>query len=337
MANGRVIAPNVQATSALSTEDRDLERLATALPLTAVSIETGDEPVPVGLISDSESLHARLREHWKCTTAKPRSTVVALAAPAASHQLDERLDQGRYWRPGGSQLWMTAATSYTEVKVAVRGLASFSAGAGVLFAHGCALSLGIDGRRHGVLVMGSSGAGKTTLVSSVKHDGGLEPRIVNDDWGPVGLDGAVAHYTGELKLHMKAQSILAFNSAYEFPRTPAPSDRLLVDPFSVFGEDVPASATALRHVIFIIRNRGERPGVLEGRVDLDWLARGQYSPFYDANEPFLNGSLLLRDERRIEIERQKYRRLLDSCRVGLINNTGTPDQLKRWFLQILGG
>jgi hypothetical protein len=57
--------------------------------------------------------------------------------------------------------------SYRLVKVCVRGMCSAVTGDDMVCVHGCALSLGAGAERRGVIITGSSGAGKTTLVAEL--------------------------------------------------------------------------------------------------------------------------------------------------------------------------
>jgi ABC-type lipoprotein export system ATPase subunit len=69
--------------------------------------------------------------------------------------------------------------SYHLVKVCIRGIcAAVGAHDDLVFLHGCVLSVQNQGTSRGVAVMGSSGAGKTTLVAKLSERPGYAVRVV---------------------------------------------------------------------------------------------------------------------------------------------------------------
>ena len=76
--------------------------------------------------------------------------------------------------------------SYRLAKVCVRGICSAVSGDDMVFVHGCTLSVGAEPRR-GVVITGSSGAGKTTLVAGLLRHREYPVAVLNDDWGAVSL------------------------------------------------------------------------------------------------------------------------------------------------------
>ncbi len=77
--------------------------------------------------------------------------------------------------------------SYRLAKVCVRGICSAVSGDDILFMHGCALSVGAGTGRRGVVITGSSGAGKTTLVAGLLRHPEYPAAVLNDDWGAISL------------------------------------------------------------------------------------------------------------------------------------------------------
>ena len=87
--------------------------------------------------------------------------------------------------------------SYRPAKVCVRGICSAVSGDDIVFLHGCALSVGTGTNQRGVVITGSSGAGKTTLVAGLLRHPEYSVAVLNDDWGAVSLSSGESVSTGE--------------------------------------------------------------------------------------------------------------------------------------------
>ena len=77
--------------------------------------------------------------------------------------------------------------SYRLAKVCVRGICSAVSGEDLVFVHGCTLSVGAGPAGAAVVITGSSGAGKTTLVAGLLRHREYPVAVLNDDWGAVSL------------------------------------------------------------------------------------------------------------------------------------------------------
>ena len=232
--------------------------------------------------------------------------------------------------------------SYRLAKVCVRGICSAVSGDDILFMHGCALSLGAGDVRRGVVITGSSGAGKTTLVAGLLRHAEYSVAVLNDDWGPISLVSGDSVSTGERMLHMKSSSVLALRPGF-FTDVPAGAyardlserdraARMLVPPESVYGMAWTTSSAMVEHVAVVVR---EPPG---------WVPPGQGAEAVREiesegnrgsahhHEGFFNGSLILTTEEDKLREERHYRRLIDRTTVSWINNCGTPETLVDNFI-----
>ena len=104
--------------------------------------------------------------------------------------------------------------SYRLAKVCIRGICSAVSGDDILFLHGCALSVGAGADRRGVVITGSSGAGKTTLVAGLLRHPEYSVAVLNDNWGAISLSRGDSIGTGERMLHMKTGSVLALRPGF---------------------------------------------------------------------------------------------------------------------------
>ena len=125
----------------------------------------------------------------------------------------------------------------------------------------CLSARGLD--RHGVVITGSSGAGKTTLVAGLLRHPEYQVAVLNDDWGAISLSRGELVSTGERMLHMKKGSVLALCPGF-FTSAPAGSysidlseqnrsARMLVSPQTVYGTAWSSSATVVEHVAVLVR------------------------------------------------------------------------------------
>ena len=299
--------------------------------------------IVVAFASDSARLTSMFADNWTPAGAdqEPDATLFALARPARSYGLDESWDGARWWSRAGKMMMVSGFGSYRLAKVCIRGICSAVSGDDILFLHGCALSLGRGSDRRGVVVMGSSGAGKTTLVARLLGRAEYSVQIINDDWGAVSLSSGNSVSTGERKLHMKSKSVLALRPDFF---TAAPRDsyrydltercgtaRLLVSPEGVYRTKWKAGAAVIEQAAVIVR---EAPGwePPRQRGDAVRALKGGCLEHALRREAFFNGSLILataHDELR---EEQRYNRFLNRTAVSWINNCGTPGELVENFI-----
>jgi len=300
--------------------------------------------IVLAFVSDSARLSRMFAANWAHagTDQEPDATLYALARPACGYGLDGRWDVARWWSRDQKTMVVFGFGSYRLAKVCVRGICSAVSGDDILFLHGCALSLGTGTGRRGVVITGSSGAGKTTLVAGLLRHPEYSVAVLNDDWGAISLSRGDSVSTGEGMLHMKTGSVLALRPGF-FTSAPAGSylrdlserdraARMLVSPEGVYGAAWSTSATMVEHVAVVVREPA------------DWLPPGRESETVRAlenegevgvvhhHEAFFNGSLLLTTEDDKLREERHYGQLLGRTKVSWINNCSTPEALVGNFI-----
>jgi CobW/HypB/UreG, nucleotide-binding domain len=221
--------------------------------------------IVLAFVSDSARLSRMFAANWAQagTDQEPDATLYALSRPACGYGLDRRWDGARWWSRDQKMMVVFGFGSYRLAKVCVRGICSAVSGDDVVFLHGCALSVGAGADSRGVVITGSSGAGKTTLVAGLLRHPGYSVTVLNDDWGAISLSRGDSVSTGERMLHMKTGSVLALRPGF-FATAPAGSysrdlsernraARMLVLPESVYGAAWSTSATVVEHVAVVVR------------------------------------------------------------------------------------
>jgi hypothetical protein len=303
--------------------------------------------IVLAFVSDNAMLSRMFAANWAPARAgqEPDATLYALTRAACGYGLDRRWDGVRWWSRDQKTMAVFGFGSYRLAKVCVRGICSAVSGGDIVFMHGCALSVGAGTGRRGVVITGSSGAGKTTLVAGLLRHPEYPVAVLNDDWGAISLSRGDLVSTGEMMLHMKKSSVLAlcpgfFTSApagsYSVDRSERDrSARMLVWPESVYGTAWSRSATPVEHVVVVVRE------------PVDWLPPGREDEVVTVleseagaglvrrHEAFFNGSLILTAEQDKLREGRRYRQLLGRTTVSWINNCGTPDALVRNFLSAI--
>jgi len=151
--------------------------------LASVGVPAGR--IVLAFISDSARLSRMFTANWAPARAgqQPDATLCALARSACGYGLDSHWDQARWWSPEHKMMLVFGCGSYRMAKVCVRGICSAVSGEDTVFVHGCTLSVGAGPGRRGVVITGSSGAGKTTLVAGLLRHRGYPVAVLNDDWG----------------------------------------------------------------------------------------------------------------------------------------------------------
>jgi hypothetical protein len=300
--------------------------------------------IVLAFVSDSALLSRMFAANWAPAGAgrEPDATLYALARPASGYGLDRRWDGARWWSGEQKMMVVLGCSSYRLAKVCVRGICSAVSGDDLVFVHGCALTVGTGPGRHGVVITGSSGAGKTTLVAGLLRHPEYPVAVLNDDWGAVSLSRGDLVSTGERMLHMKTDSVLALCPGF-FTTAPAGSyardlseqdraARMLVEPESVYGTAWGTSGTVVEHVAVVVREPA------------DWLPPGREGEPVNAlggwgdaglihhHEAFFNGSLILTTDEYKMREEQRYRQLLNRAALSWINNNSTPEALVNDFI-----
>jgi hypothetical protein len=299
--------------------------------------------IVVAFVSDSAELSRMFAANWAPAGQgqQPDATLYALTGPARRYGLADRWDQARWWSPEDRAMVAFGFDSYRLVKVCIRGMCSAVSGEDVLFVHGCTLSVGAGPGRRGVMITGTSGAGKTTLVAGLLHQRQYPVEVLNDDWGAVSLRSGHAASTGERMLHMKTASVLALRPGFfssaprdSYSRDQSEADhsaRVLTSPRSVYGGAWTAARTAVDHVAVLVReDAGWRPPGSDGEAVR--VLEDEDAGLIRHHEMFLNGSLILTTEGDRLREERRYRQLLARTTVSWINNCETPQALARTFL-----
>jgi CobW/HypB/UreG, nucleotide-binding domain len=309
--------------------------------LASIGVPTGR--VVVAFVSDSARLSRMFAANWAQAGAgeEPDATLYALVRPARSYGLNGTWDGARWWSRDRKVMVVFGFGSYRLVKVCVRGICSAVSGDDILFLHGCVLSFGAGADRRGVVITGSSGAGKTTLVAGLLRHPGYSMTVLNDDWGAVSLGSGRSVSTGEKMLHMKSSSVLAlcpgfFESAPpgSYSRDLSEPDRaarILVSPEGVYGTAWSTTAAVIKHVAVVVREPASwLPPAQGGEAITVFESEGVGLVHH--HEAFFNGSLILTAEDDKLREERRYRQLLDRTRVSWINNCGTPEDLLGKFI-----
>jgi hypothetical protein len=305
--------------------------------------------IVVAFVSDSARLSGMFAANWAQAgmDAEPDATLYALARPACGYGLGEEWDRARWWSRDHKMMVAFGVGSYRLVKVCVRGICSAVSGDDAFFLHGCALSAGAGPDRRGVVITGSSGAGKTTLVAGLLRHPEYSAAVLNDDWGAISLSRGDSVSTGERMLHMKTASVLALCPGF-FASAPAGSysrdlseqdrtARMLVSQESVYGTAWSTAAMLVEHVVVVVREPpdwvppgrdGEAITALEGEDEAGLIHH---------HEAFFNGSLILTTEDDKLREERHYRELLGRTTVSWINNCGTAEALVGDFISAVMG
>jgi hypothetical protein len=300
--------------------------------------------VMVALVSDSSRLSRMFAANWAPAGSgqEPDATLYALARPACSYGLAETWNRARWWSREHKTMVIFGSGSYRLVKVCVRGICSAVTGDDMLFLHGCALSVGARTDRRGVIITGSSGAGKTTLVAGLLRHPEYQVAVVNDDWGSVCLDSGTSASTGEKMLHMKSSSVQALRPGF-FATAPAGSyepdlsepdraARVLVLPEIVYGTAWNITAVTVQHVAVVVREHAGWLPPATGGEAVRILEREGGSGLVHHHEAFFNGSLILMSQADTLREERRYRRLLGRATISWINNCSTPEALVGNFI-----
>ena len=305
--------------------------------------------IVVAFVSDSARLSGMFAANWARAGAgaEPDATLYALARPAGGYGLDGRWDEARWWSRESKMMVVFGFGSYRLAKVCVRGICSAVSGDDIVFMHGCALSVDSGAGRRGVVITGSSGAGKTTLVAGLLRNREYPAAVLNDDWGAVSLSRGDSVSTGERMLHMKTGSVLALRPGF-FASAPAGSysrdlserdraARMLVSPESVYGSAWSTSAAVVEHVAVVVREpAGWLPPGCDGEAVRALESEGEAGLVHH-HEAFFNGSLILTTEDDKLREERHYRQLLSRTTVSWINNCGTAEALVGNFISAVMG
>ncbi len=298
----------------------------------------------VAFLSDSARLSRMFAANWAQAgiDQHPDATLYALTQPACRYGLDARWDGARWWSRDQKIMVVFGFGPYRLAKVCVRGMCSAVSRDDTLFMHGCAVSVGAGARQRGVVITGSSGAGKTTLVAGLLRQPDYSLTVLNDDWGAISLSSGDSVSTGERMLHMKSSSVLALRPGF-FSSAPAGSytrdlsepdraARMLVSPDSVYGPAWSTSSMVAQHVAVVVRESPDWLPPGRGGASVRELESEGGAGSAHHHEAFFNGSLILMGEDDKLREESRFRRLLDRTTVSWINNCATPEALVGNFL-----
>ena len=324
-----------------------LQRVMTGLRLpyrVLASICVPGGRIVVAFVSDSARLSGMFGANWAPAAAdqEPDATLFALTQPACHYGFDGEWDGARWWSRDHNTMVVCGFGSYRLAKVCVRGICSAVSADDIVFLHGCALSVGAGTDRRGVVITGSSGAGKTTLVAGLLRHPELSVAVLNDDWGAISLSSGELASTGERMLHMKSSSVLALQSGFlasapagSYSRDLSEPDgaaRMLVSPETVYGTAWTTATTVVEQVAVVVREpAGWRPPGQVAEAVRAIESEGEVGSIHH-HEAFFNGSLILTAEEDKLREEQHYRRLLDRTTVSWINNCSTSGNLVENFI-----
>ncbi len=327
-----------------------LQRVLTGLQLpyrVLASVCVPGGRIVLAFVSDSSLLSRMFAANWALAEVSEEADAVlyALARPASCYGLDRRWDKARWWSRDQKMMAVFGFGSYRLVKVCVRGICSAVSADDVLFMHGCALSVGAGTSRQGVVITGSSGAGKTTLVAELLRHPEYQVAVLNDDWGALSLSRGDLVSTGERMLHMKKGSVLALRPGF-FTSAPAgsysidlseqnQSARMLVSPQSVYGTAWSNSAMTVDHVAVVVREPADWLPPGREKEALAVLESEGDGGLVHHHEAFFNGSLILTSEHDKLREEQRYKKLIDRTTVSWINNCSTPEALISNFMSAI--
>ncbi len=305
--------------------------------------------VVIELKTDSAHLDYFFRNNWlqAAPDSAPDGSIVALRGDAESYGLDQSLDGARHYHRTLRKVLYLAQEAYANLKVTVRGLCSEVCDDPLIWLHGCSLRIDLGSGMLGVVLLGRSGGGKTTITAALRRMLGNKVCVINDDWGAASLKTAATVYTGETRLHMKYISVNAHDpgirpTPQKFPSehySQDPTDpvpRLLIPRSRVFSQAGIADSAPLTAAVLLQRAGHVRPGISElGDSALDQLERGEYSDYYNSVEQFFNGSLFLSGRVRRERHKKLYSALLNQTNLIALGNVEPPDAVATRLLDYI--
>jgi hypothetical protein len=191
--------------------------------------------------------------------------------------------------------------------------------------HGAAIDLGCTG----VSIIAPSGTGKTT------HSWGLlrlpNGRLVSDDWYFVRLSSREPLAFGSEKNCYIEADIGKIWNEYERLVDKATFDskgRAVVNVRWIVGAGGVIPMTTMKTIILLKRDFNDKAIVKPMNAD----EALQYLLEHD----FCNPHQLVRDERKIELRKNFFRRYFEQAKVYMVNTTGSPQQTQEEIRRILG-
>ena len=191
--------------------------------------------------------------------------------------------------------------------------------------HGAAIDIGCTG----VSIIAPSGTGKTT------HSWGLlrlpNCRLVSDDWYFVRLSSREPLAFGsEKNCYIEADIAKIWN---EYERlvdkaTFDPKGRAVVNVRWIVGAGGVIPMTTMKKIILLKRDPEDKNIVTP-------LSPDEAMEYLLAND-FCNPHQLVRDNRKIELRKDFFKRYFDETEVFLVNTTGTPQSTQKAIREILG-
>lgn len=324
--------------ASISSRDMNLRDLPPMMTARAQVLHPNGFEV-VELRTDSRHLLSFFEKNWrKAPEEVPvTSRIYALEKGPEFYGYGKGMSGRRWYCEETASLVVFDCTSYTTVKVSVRGLLSQVRTGPTMWLHGTPVSLRMGDRDFGLLLLGCSGGGKTTLTSRLRRMHTDAVQVVNDDWGAVCTESGSARFTGESRLHMKYMSVGTLrpdlkvsprtHPSEHYSREHNPVSRLLITPAEVFGPTGVRDRTPIDLIVLVRREAGVAEGVrvLDPERAVSVLRRGEYSRYYGRREEFFNGSLFNLTEKDMDRNSYGHMRLFDKFPVVELGNVQRPE------------
>jgi hypothetical protein len=190
--------------------------------------------------------------------------------------------------------------------------------------HGAAIDVGGTG----VSIIAPSGTGKTT------HSWGLlrleNARLISDDWYFVRISSREPLAFGSEKNFYIEADIAKIWNEYERLVDKARFDskrRAVVNVRWIVGNDGVIPLTTLRTIILLKRETQDK--TISTKLNADGALN------YVATHDFCNPHQLVKDNRKVEIRKNFFRRFFEQTDVYLVNTTGTPQATQAEIRKIL--
>ena len=189
--------------------------------------------------------------------------------------------------------------------------------------HGACIDL--DG--HGICLIAPPGTGKTTHTYGMLRISKV--RILSDDWFFVRFsDGDALAYGSEKNFYTPADVAQNWDEYKELVETAEvdPQGRAILDVRWIVGKGRVVPFATIRKIILL--KRDSRDEATAKRIDPD-----QALEFLESQN-FCNPHLLVRSDRKMELRRDFYMKLLDRVETYMVNATSPPNQTHEMIRKI---
>lgn len=196
---------------------------------------------------------------------------------------------------------------------------------GIYSVHGACLD--IDGK--GLVMLGASGAGKTTHTYGLIRDARV--RVVSDDWLFGRIYGSdVLAYGSEKNFYIRAElSAIWKDFAWLIQRSEMDAKgRGVIDIRWAIGKGRILPLTTIRNVIVLVRGN-------EGTGGVSKLSKDSGLELLEKNGLF-NPHLLVRNDFKASIRRNFFKSLLSSASIYVVNTAGTPEESQHLIRGVVG-